>query len=57
MVAKATEPSWTPIFTNASGVIMEVSGLLGIMDILNDGDLVELDGSSGIVRILEKAGR
>lgn len=72
LVTKATEPSWTPIFTNAAGVIMEiggplqhggiiareygipcVSGLIGIMDIIKDGDLVEVDGDNGIVRILE----
>ncbi|SMB90274.1 pyruvate, water dikinase [Desulfonispora thiosulfatigenes DSM 11270] len=72
LVAKATEPSWTPIFINAAGVIMEVggplqhggiiareygipcvSGMLGIMDIIKDGDLLEVDGSNGIVRIIE----
>ncbi|MCK5848075.1 MAG: hypothetical protein KAH01_02610 [Caldisericia bacterium] len=70
LVAKFTEPSWTPIFTNAAGVVMEiggplqhggiiareygipcVSGLMGIMDIIKDGDLVEVDGTNGIVRI------
>lgn len=73
LVAKATEPSWTPIFTNAAGVIMEiggplqhggiiareygipcVSGLIGIMDLLKDGDLVEVDGDNGIVRLIEE---
>lgn len=72
LVARATEPSWTPIFTNASGVVMEVggplqhggiiareygipcvSGLIGIMDIIKDGDLLEVDGSNGAVRVLE----
>lgn len=72
LIARATEPSWTPIFTNAAGVIMEiggplqyggiiareygipcVSGLIGIIDIIKDGDLVEVDGSNGVVRILE----
>ncbi len=72
LVARATEPSWTPIFTNAAGVVMEiggplqhggiiareygipcVSGLMGIMDIIKDGDLLEVDGSNGVVRILE----
>lgn len=73
LVARATEPSWTPIFTNAAGVIMEiggplqhggiiareygipcVSGLIGIMDIIEDGDLVEVDGDNGIVRIIDE---
>ncbi len=72
LVVRTTEPSWTPIFTNAAGVLMEiggplqhggiiareygipcVSGLMGIMDLLNDGDLVEVDGNNGIVRLLE----
>lgn len=72
LIARNTEPSWTPIFINASGVIMEiggplqhggiiareygipcVSGLIGIMDIVKDGDLLEVDGYNGIVKILE----
>ncbi|WP_066499475.1 PEP/pyruvate-binding domain-containing protein [Abyssisolibacter fermentans] len=74
LVTKATEPSWTPIFINAAGVIMEVggplqhggiiareygipcvSGMLGIMDIVKDGDMLEVDGSNGIVKIIEKS--
>ncbi|QZY54520.1 PEP/pyruvate-binding domain-containing protein [Crassaminicella profunda] len=73
LVTKATEPSWTPIFINAAGVIMEVggplqhggiiareygipcvSGMLGIMDIVKDGDILEVDGSNGIVRIIKE---
>lgn len=72
LIAKFTEPSWTPIFTNAAGVIMEiggplqhggiiareygipcVSGLMGIMDMIKDGDLIEVNGYHGIVKILE----
>jgi len=72
LIARATEPSWTPIFINAAGVIMEiggplqhggiiareygipcVSGLVGIMDMVQDGDLLEVDGYNGIVKILE----
>lgn len=71
LVTKSTEPSWTPIFINASAVVMEVggplqhggiiareygipcvSGLAGIVDIVKDGDMLEVDGTSGIVRIL-----
>lgn len=73
LVTRATEPSWTPIFTNAAGVIMEiggplqhggiiareygipcVSGLIGIMSILKDGDNIEIDGSHGVVRIIDQ---
>ncbi len=72
LIARNTEPSWTPIFINAAGVIMEiggplqhggiiareygipcVSGLIGIMDIVKDGDLLEIDGDNGVVKILE----
>ncbi len=71
LIARNTEPSWTPIFINAAGVIMEiggplqhggiiareygipcVSGLVGIMDIIKDGDLIEVDGYNGVVKIL-----
>lgn len=73
LVTKSTEPSWTPIFINASGVVMEVggplqhggiiareygipcvSGLTGIVDIVNDGDIIEVDGTSGMVRIISR---
>ncbi|MBI9012917.1 MAG: hypothetical protein JEZ08_11850 [Clostridiales bacterium] len=73
LIVRATEPSWTPIFTNASGVVMEiggplqhgsiiareygipcVSGLVGIMDLIKDGDLIEVDGNRGTVRLLEE---
>ncbi|MCS5420504.1 MULTISPECIES: PEP/pyruvate-binding domain-containing protein [Psychrilyobacter] len=73
LVARATEPAWTPIFVNASGVVMEiggplqhgaiiareygipcVSGIHKATEIIKDGDLLEVDGSSGIVKIVEK---
>lgn len=72
LITRATEPSWTPIFINAAGVIMEiggplqhggiiareygipcVSGLMGIMDLVNDGDMIEVDGYNGVVKILK----
>jgi pyruvate,water dikinase len=72
LVAKATEPTWTPIFINASAVVMEIGGPLqhgaiiareygipcvtGIESattIIKDGDLLEVDGSSGIVKIIK----
>lgn len=74
LVTVATEPSWTPIFVNASAVVLEVggglqhgaiiareyglpcvSGLPGVTGIIQDGDLLEVDGTNGIVKILEKA--
>ncbi len=74
LVTVATEPSWTPVFVNASAVVLEVggglqhgaiiareyglpcvSGLPGVTGIINDGDMLEVDGTNGIVKILEKA--
>jgi pyruvate,water dikinase len=71
LVARATDPGWTPLFINASGVILEVGGMLqhgalvareygkpcvaGIEEattILHDGQVVELDGASGVVRLV-----
>jgi pyruvate,water dikinase len=71
LVARATDPGWTPLFINASGVILEVGGMLqhgalvareygkpcvaGIdraTSIFQDGQVVEIDGASGIVRLV-----
>lgn len=71
LVAKATEPTWTPVFINATAVVMEVGGPLqhgaiiareygipcvtGIFEAtkkIKDGDMLEVDGSSGLVKIL-----
>lgn len=71
LVARFTEPSWTPIFINASAVIMEiggplqhgaiiareygipcVSGLENATSLIQDGDMLEVDGSSGTIRFL-----
>lgn len=73
LITHATEPAWTPIFINASGVVLEVGGLLqhgaiiareygipcvsGLREmtsIVKDGDLLEVDGTNGIVKIIEK---
>ncbi|WDV46199.1 PEP/pyruvate-binding domain-containing protein [Clostridiaceae bacterium M8S5] len=73
LVTFATEPSWTPIFSNASAVVMEiggtlqhgaiiareyglpcVGGLTGATSMIKDGDMIEVDGTNGIVRILEE---
>jgi rifampicin phosphotransferase len=72
LVTVATEPSWTPIFVNASAVVMEVggslqhggiiareygipcvSGLTGATQMIKDGDILEVDGSNGIVKIIQ----
>jgi rifampicin phosphotransferase len=73
LVARATDPGWTPLFINAKGIILEIGGALqhgavvareygvpcvsgvdNATHILQDGQRVEVDGSNGIVRILEK---
>lgn len=71
LVCKASEPSWAPVFINASGVVMEVGGSLqhgaiiareyglpcvsSVYDAtktIKDGDMIEVDGSNGIVRMV-----
>jgi phosphoenolpyruvate synthase/pyruvate phosphate dikinase len=73
LVAKATDPGWTPLFINAAAVVLEVGGMLqhgalvareygkpcvaGIdraTELLKDNMLIEVDGTSGIIRILEQ---
>jgi rifampicin phosphotransferase len=72
LVARATDPGWTPLFINAKGIILEIGGALqhgavvareygipcvsGVDNatlLLKDGQLVEVDGSNGIVRVLD----
>jgi len=72
LVARATDPGWTPLFVNAAAVILEIGGMLqhgalvareyglpcvsGVSNattLFQDGTLVEVDGSVGIIRILE----
>ena len=73
LVARVTDPGWTPLFINAAGIILEIGGALqhgavvareygipcvsGLDDatsVLLDGQLVEVDGSHGIVRVLDQ---
>jgi phosphohistidine swiveling domain-containing protein len=73
LVARATDPGWTPLFINAAGIILEVGGALqhgalvareygkpcvsGIdqaLETLADGEIVEVDGTHGVVRLLER---
>jgi pyruvate,water dikinase len=72
LVARATNPGWTPLFINAASIVLEVGGMLqhgalvareygkpcvvgveNVMSILKDGQMVEVDGSTGIIRLLE----
>jgi pyruvate,water dikinase len=71
LVARATDPGWTPLFINAAGVILEIGGALqhgalvareygkpcvagieNVTQIFEDGQIVELDGSLGVIRLL-----
>jgi rifampicin phosphotransferase len=72
MVTRATDPGWTPLFINASAIVLEVGGLLqhgalvareygkpciaGIdnaMTIFEDGQLVEVDATKGLIKFLD----
>jgi rifampicin phosphotransferase len=74
LVARATDPGWTPLFVNAAAVILEVGGLLqhgalvareyglpcvggvtGATKLWEDGTIVEVDGSRGIIRVIDEA--
>jgi len=74
LVARATDPGWTPLFVNAGGIILEVGGSLqhgalvareygipcvaGVENattLWQDGTLVEVDGSAGIIRTIENS--
>ena len=71
LVARATDPGWTPLFINAAAVILEIGGMLqhgalvareyglpcvsGIRNattIWQDGTLVEVDGTAGVIRVI-----
>lgn len=75
LVAPATDPSWVPLFTLASGVIVEIGGVFshaaivarelglpglgnveGATRLLRTGDLVHLDATNGLARVLRRAG-
>ena len=70
LVAYTTDPGWTPLFINASAIILQIGGMMqhggvvareygkpcvaGIEHVLTrfeDGQIVEVDGSSGRVRL------
>lgn len=73
LVCPGTDPSWTPLFLTAAGLIMEVGGMMthgavvareyGIPAVvgvdhvtqrLQTGQLVRLNGSSGVIELLEE---
>jgi pyruvate,water dikinase len=73
LVAPITDPSWTPLFVSAAGVVVDVGAAmshaiivsreLGIPCVVSatdatrripDGALVRVDGSTGVVTVLEQ---
>ena len=73
LVARATDPGWTPLFVSASAVILEIGGVLqhgalvareyglpcvagveNATELWKDGDLVEVDGMAGTIRLVKK---
>ena len=74
LVAYTTDPGWTPLFINASAIILQVGGMMqhggvvareygkpcvaGIQHVLTrfeDGQWVEVDGFTWVVRVLAEA--
>ena len=74
LVARSTDPGWTPLFVNAGGLILEVGGLLqhgalvareyglpcvggviGATHLWEDGVMVEVNGDTGTVKIVDSS--
>lgn len=72
LVARVTDPGWTPLFIHAAGIVLEIGGALqhgavvareygvpcvsgvdNATTLLKDGQMVEVDGSNGMVRLLD----
>ena len=72
LVAPITDPSWTPLFLAASGVVVDVGATMshavivsrelgipcvvsavGATERIPDGALIELDGNTGHVTVIE----
>ncbi len=73
LVAPFTDPGWTPYFTPAKAIVMDMGGMLshgsiiareyGIPAVVNvgsatkvikNGQMIEVDGNKGVVRILNR---
>lgn len=74
LIAYTTDPGWTPLFTNAAAVVLEIGGTLqhgavvarelglpcvagveGISRSIPDGQMIEVDGHRGTVRLVTPA--
>jgi pyruvate,water dikinase len=75
LVCPATDPGWTPLFLSASGLVMEMGGMMthgsvvareyGLPAVvgvhqgttrLRDGQRIRVDGTHGVITLLEAAG-
>ncbi|MCG8481802.1 MAG: PEP-utilizing enzyme [Clostridia bacterium] len=73
IVTHNTDPSWTPLFPMAKGLIMEsggpishgaivarefglpgIAGVTNALKVLKDGDVVCMDGATGVVEIISR---
>lgn len=73
IVTHNTDPSWTPLFPLAKGLIMEsggpishgaivarefglpgIAGVSNALKILQDGDIVCMDGATGVIELIDK---
>ena len=74
LVARFTDPGWTPLFVHAAGVVTEVGGMMthgavvareygipavvsvaGAIERIRTGQRIRVDGSRGVVEILDGA--
>ena len=73
LVAPFTDPGWTPCFVTAAGIVMDIGGLLSHGSIvapdpavvnvghatttIRTGQMIEVDGSRGVVQLLDASAR
>ena len=74
LVAPQTDPSWTPLFLVAAGVVVDVgaanshamivsrelgipcaAGVTGATTRIPDGSLIEVDGTTGLVTVIDRS--
>jgi len=74
LIAKCTNPSWAPVFTNIKGAVTDIGGLTShaaivsreyglpavtgtgvATSVIKTGDIIRLDGSTGVVTIVKRA--
>jgi pyruvate,water dikinase len=62
LVTERTLPPWTPLFATAAAVVTDTGGVLSHAAVVgtgratktfHDGQLLEVDGTAGVVRVLD----